>query len=310
MRSGCAILLNLRSRTLQKNPRRIDRIRTAFGNRGPVLLPRDLSELPTAISELQRARPEFFFVCGGDGTIHQTITALVHGYGDDPLPKIVILPAGTMNTIDRGLNGSGDPLCRIERIVAHIDQELPLSSIRRHPIALNDRYGFIFAVGGFASFIERYSAVPVPTPQRAIAMLTRISVSSLIGGSYAKELFPMFQASLRIDGQELPTEGVTTVSASAIRHLGFGFRPFPGAEGGDGAFGFLVLTDSPRAFLPHLCRLYRGKPIESPTLRQEVARELVIRTDREIVSMADGELFPPRKEFTLRVGPALDFVTG
>jgi diacylglycerol kinase (ATP) len=311
MSSPPVILINPNSRKVRREKDLLPALREITHNRAELLETRTLSELPAAMANLHRQRPDLLFVCGGDGTVRATLTELIHTYGRDPLPKIALLRAGTMNTVAEGLGIHTSPLAQLERVLARCDRKLPLSSLLRHPLKINDSFGFIFAIGGFSNFIQRYSKRPDPSPARALWMLTRTTLSSLFHGPYVRALFPRFSTTLRVNQQPfLENVPVVTVAASAIRHIGFGFQPFTYAEGDNGEFGVLTLLTSPRAFLPHLLQIYRGCPFESRTIRQGAARELLIRVDVPTSPMIDGDLLEPRKEFALEVGPAVDFVLG
>jgi diacylglycerol kinase (ATP) len=309
MPARCALLLNLHSRRVRRDPSLLPSLGGTFGDRGPFLALRDPSELQPALEEILRFRPDLLFVCGGDGTLRQTLSGLIRAYGDTPLPKVAILKTGTMNTVAGGLGIRRSAIPQLTSLLARPDGPFP--SVKLHPLSIDGTHGFIFAVGGFSDFITRYAAVPDPSPLRAVRMLARTTISSLLGTSYARSIFPPFRARIRTDGKPFPGPlDVTTISASAVRHIGFGFRPFAQAEGPTGEFAALILRSSPTSLLRHFLAIRRGRPIRSRTIEQFAASELAIELESERTPMVDGDLLPPRKEFALRRGPAVDFVTG
>jgi diacylglycerol kinase family enzyme len=261
------------------------------------------------MAKIRDSRPDLLFICGGDGTLRRTVSGLLRAYGDSPLPKIAILTGGTMNTVAAALGIRKGPSAFLRSVIEGCDPPLPIASRRIHPLAYDGGHGFIFAVGGFSNFIARYSAVPDPSPLRAFGMLTRTTASAFFGLPYSRAMFPPFAARIRIDGRLVP-ELPTVIAASAFRHIGFGFRPFAHAEGPGGDFGTLLLRGSPAALLPHFAKIRRGEPLGDPAIGQFPASDLRIEVDSPLPPMIDGDLLPPRKEFALRRGPALDFVTG
>ena len=306
-----AVLVNLHSRNVRRDPAFLPALREMFQNRGPFLALQNPTELSSAFSEIRKRRTDLLFVCGGDGTLRQTVSELIRAYGNTPAPKIAILKTGTMNTVAAGLGIRSSALSQFRWILERCDRALPLPSQLLRPLAINDSHGFIFAVGGFANFIARYTEAADPSPYRAFWMLTRTTVSALFGTSYSRTLFAPFVADIWKD--QKPLQGrtpLTTISASAIRHIGFGFKPYAQAEGPTEEFGTLILQASPRSLVPHLRKIRRGLPIHGSSFEQSSAHEMRIELDRELSPMVDGDLLPPRKEFTLRSGPALDFVTG
>ena len=84
---------------------------------------------------------------GGDGTNHQTISGLVHTYGDAKLPYFAMLRGGTMNTV---ANSFGIPRHRPETLLSLYQQAYARRSIRpmrfveRNVLRVADHCGFIF----------------------------------------------------------------------------------------------------------------------------------------------------------------------
>jgi diacylglycerol kinase (ATP) len=303
-----AVVANVHSRKIRKDSGLLLSLRETFRDHGPFLALNHPSELPATLKEIRQLRPDVLFICGGDGTLRQTLGELIRTYGDAPLPKIAILKTGTMNTVAGSL---GVRLPALPQLRAILSRAFPLPSVRLHLLEIDGTYGFIFAVGGFSNFIAQYAAVADPSPSRAIRMLTHATLSSIFRTPYARALFPTFRARLGKNGAPFSDPcPVTTVGASAIRHIGFGFKPFAHAEGPEGEFGALILRASPAALVPHLFAIRRGRPIRSRTIQQFSAASLRIELDSPLSPMVDGDLLPPRKEFALRRGPALDFVTG
>ena len=141
-------------------------------------------------------------------------------------------------------------------------------------------------------------------------MLTRTSLSAVVGGDYSRSLYEPFAASIQKDGAPMSGSPYTNISASAVRHIGFGFKPYVGAEGPGGRFSVLTMRESPRTLVRNLHKLRKGLRIEDPRIDQSVAAELRIELENEMRPMVDGDLLEPRKEFTLRIGPAVDLITG
>lgn len=306
-----ALIVNAHSRRIRKDSSFQARLQKHFHGRGPFFALKSPDELAPTLSEIRKVRPDILFICGGDGTLRQTIHELIKQYRTDPFPRIAILKTGTMNTVATGLGVNRSAHNQLKWILTRLDRSLPLPIRTIHPLRIDDTHGFIFAIGGFTNFIAQYSATSDPSPLRALWMLGRATISGLCKSSYAASLFPSFLANVsRGDRMVLSQAGVTTISASAIRHIGFGFHPYAQAEGSAGDFGALILRESPTSLLSSAGKIYRGAPIRSASILQFSAPELLIELHSELVPMVDGDLLKPRKEFALSRGPAVHFISG
>ncbi len=275
------------------------------------MMSRSPSELPTALQDVLRARPDTLFICGGDGTLRQTLTRLLVTYGATQLPRIAILRGGTMNTVATSVGIFRPPLPHLKVLLDRYDQSLSFSIARRHLLKVNQHYGFIFAIGGFANFIEYYQSQKNPSQLIAIKLLSQTIGSAMVGGEFSKSMFKKFPIHLWQDNKLLiQGSQVTTVSAATIRNIGFGFKPYYGAEDPDGRFGLLILKEPPRNLVFHLFQMYRGELIYDPTLLQLPSREVLVKTSTPMRPMLDGDILQAHKEFSISVGPSLDLIVG
>jgi diacylglycerol kinase (ATP) len=306
-----ALIVNRHSRMARKNPHYIENLERAFGDRGPFIASQTPSELPAAISDMIRASPNVVFISGGDGTLRQTLSHLITGYGNLPLPKIAVLRGGTMNTVATSLDIHRDPIEQLEYVLYRHDRGEPMLSCQRTLLNVNGHYGFIFALGGFSKFIEKYQTNPDPTPRYAFKLLSRTIFSILKGGFFARSFFSEFDVNIWRDQQPWLLETkVTNVSASATRHIGFHFKPYFGAEEAGGTFGVLIFKNLPRRLIFHLPKIYMGKPISDPTVLQVPAHDLLIKVNEPMRPMLDGDILKADQTFRIQNGPELTMVQG
>ena len=308
---GPALLMNVHSRTIRRNTGLLEKVEATFGERGPFVTSRSPNELPTLMADLYRYKPSVLFVYGGDGTLRQTLTHLIATYGKNPLPLIAILRGGTMNTVATSIGIVDPPLRHLRHLVERIDRGIPLKTVQRNLLEVNHHYGFIFAIGGFARFIEYYVENKDPTPWYGFKLLTQTTLSALAGGPLSKAIFKEFTVNLWRDSQPLLQQaGVTNIAAASIRHIGFNFKPFWGAEEPGGGFGLLVFRKIPTRLLFHLPRFYLGKPVSDPSFLQLPAHDALIHVEHAMRPMLDGDLLNASKEFSIRSGPTLEWVVG
>lgn len=119
-----------------------------------------LEEVPDALDELlQKHAITVLGICGGDGTIHHAINALLARWPWDtqsdgparPCPPLLLLRGGTLNLLARTFRIEGEPktlLLRLASIWKGLSFEaLPLRSLRLLRLdtpTLGHRYGYIF----------------------------------------------------------------------------------------------------------------------------------------------------------------------
>lgn len=215
-----SLIINSRARANYRHPNRMGVLAEALGKSDRVAVTRSIKELERTSAELAADRPEIIAICGGDGTLHQTLTALIHSYGDRPLPAVAILPGGAMNIVATSLGIRGDPVDHLRALV-ELKRRCGLESVRteepgepstagqlvevfEHPLLqIEERYGFMFGTGVIHDFLEAYYATGQPSRMTAARLLLRAAASTLVGGSFSRRLCQPLHASVEADGQGL-----------------------------------------------------------------------------------------------------------
>jgi len=304
-----ALLINLHCRGARRQPDLVRKLDAAFARRGPFVVSQNPTELPEALATIRKFDPEVLFICGGDGTLQQAMTHLVKTYGENPLPKIAILPAGTMNVVAQCVGIRSSPVKQLQRLLARHARSTSATAVRRRLLEVNEHFGFVCAIGGFSRLIEHYCDHASPTRLRGFALVARATLSAAANGGFAKKIFGHFTASVWADGKPVfENASVTNVAAASIRHIGFGFKPFLLADQPQGGFGMLVFKSRPRSLLFHLPRLRMGRPIADSNLLQLPARSAVVKLAAPMRPMLDGDLLAAADEIRFRSGPWIDFV--
>src|SRR5215813_8042062 len=115
--SGIGVVVNPFAGRNRRAGGRVLRLGDVLGAHGWVRETRSLTHLADVAAECRDRAVDLLGVCGGDGTMARTLSALVHAYGSDTLPGILPLRGGTMNTIARSM---GCPAWQPERMLAEI----------------------------------------------------------------------------------------------------------------------------------------------------------------------------------------------
>ena len=264
--SGIGVVVNPHAGRNRRSGDRVDRLGDVLGAHGWVRETASLEHLADVAAECRARAVDVLGVCGGDGTLARTLSALVRVYGSDALPDIVPLRAGTVNTIARAM---GCPAWQPERMLAEIvatyRRGRPLDATEHQLAKVNGKdYGFMFGAGVPVAFLRRYYAQPQQGKRAAARTLGRLIVSVLLRGPIARSMFAPMPAVLRCDGVRVPFDDYTVIYASTIEDIGLGFRPTYRARERPGHMHVFAGTIGPGEFVR--CAV-TGEPIQLPDLR-------------------------------------------
>jgi len=84
------------------------------------------------------------------------------------------------------------PAEQLRLILSKMDAGEPLVTSRRALLEVNGNYGFIFGLGGFSRFIEKYQTEPDPTMFYAFSLVAKTVFSALCKGPLASTIFAKF----------------------------------------------------------------------------------------------------------------------
>jgi diacylglycerol kinase family enzyme len=131
-----------------------------------------IAQIPEALEYLIKVQKATVIgICGGDGTIHHVINALIHYWRTEQNhlnrssapPPILLLRGGTLNILARAIRIEGNPTRLLRRFLRRFDRkmisQLPLTGI--HLLSVQSqkqppRYGFVFGSEITAHCLELY----------------------------------------------------------------------------------------------------------------------------------------------------------
>lgn len=309
---GIGIVNNPRSRRNRRRPRIARRLREALGDDGQVLDASTPEELGRALEAFRASRVDLLGVNGGDGTLHFVLTAALRVFGGEPLPRLLLLPGGALNTVARGNGVRGGPERVLRRALAHRRRGLPLRTVERDLLRVRadggePTFGFLFGTGSIVSFLEAYYANGNPRPATAALLVARGLASALVNGRLAAALTRRERLRVTTDGDEWPDGSYLTVAAGTTPDIGLGFLAFHRCAEQPGFFHAVGVTGS----LPQLAlaapRLRRGAPWRRRLAQDEVARALVVEGDRPRFTV-DGDLYEAERTVSVETGPGIEIV--
>jgi diacylglycerol kinase (ATP) len=305
---GIAVVTNPRSRRNLRDPRLAGQLAYVLGSKGEVAQPKDRAELADTCRRFRDAGVDVLAVNGGDGTTHTILTALLQVWGDAPLPAVALLRGGTMNTVAASIGIKGSPAELLGRLVAQYHSGEPIGSVERNLLRVSGevpQYGFLFGNGLISNYLEVYYEGSEPSPTKAAMVLARGILSACVGGALIQRLTRRAEVEVTAGDEVWPWKDYLTVAAGTADNVGLGFKPFFQASRHPGHLHALGIACTAPQFILELPRVRLGRPLQSPDVGQAVVTRLLLRADRPIAYMVDGDFHVGGQSLEVTVGPRL-----
>jgi diacylglycerol kinase family enzyme len=305
--SGIGVVVNPHAGRNRRSGDRADRLGDVLGAHGWVRETASLAHLDAVAVECRARSVDVLGVCGGDGTLARTLSALVRVYGTETLPGIVPLRAGTMNTIARAMGcPSWQPERMLAEIVATYRRGRPLDAAEHQLAQVNAHdYGFMVGAGVPVAFLRHYYEQPRQGAASAARTLLRLIASALRRGAVASHMFAPMAAAVWCDGVRIPFHEYTVIYASTIEDIGLGFRPTYRARERPGHVHVFAGAIGLGEFVRTLPAIKRGRPTGSPNVYDELARTVYVEFRQPTFYMVDGEIMEPTARLTIAPGPVV-----
>lgn len=218
------VLVNARAHRARKDPALAERLRRIAGDRGRVIVTHAPGEVTDALASAGSLESTIVAICGGDGAGMFGLSALRKLAGEQAMPPVALLPAGTVNTVARSMGIRGGPEQVLGGIVRRLDAEERLQSRLHLSLVANERVGFIFGAGLVSSFFTLYNENAAAGRLWAAAQIGRIFAGSFLGSPFAKRIMSPVPARLTVDGKPSALTQVTLLLASTLVDVGLGLK--------------------------------------------------------------------------------------
>jgi len=306
---GIGIIHNPFARGNLKRPRVAEKLRRLLGNEGIVVETRNINELPGVAEKFLQDGIEIIAVNGGDGTLHLTLTAFIQVYGDKPLPKLMSLRGGTMNTMSTSLKLKGATLEICAKAAERYRRGESFELLDQPLVCLNGKYGFMTGSGLATNFLEAYYSGTNTGPIEGAKVVAKAVLSAIGRTEYVKKLFALAQAEVVVDGEKVPFEEFTAILGCSIVEIGLGFKPTPRAYDQPGRFHFVATKIPPMGVVRRLHLLHQGKDIVHPDFFSRLAQRAEIRPKQDRFRYTiDGELYDTEEPIVMSPGPTVKVV--
>jgi diacylglycerol kinase (ATP) len=311
--AGIGLLLNPRAKRHAQDPTLADRLTAQMGGDGVVRTAGSFDELAEVVEDFKRLGIELVASAGGDGTNHQTISGLVHTYGDAKLPYFAMLRGGTMNTV---ANSFGIPRHRPETLLSLYQQAYarrsiqPMRFVERNVLRVADHCGFIFGTGAIYGFIAEYNRREERSPGWAAQVLGRALVSAVIGGNTIRRVAQRWEGGVEFDdGSAFPQRDYLTVGASTCGQIGLGFKPFYRSGEQPDRFHMLGIYGSAGNIIRGLPNVWRGVPLGGHKSYEKLtARAILDPLKGRVRYSLDGDVYEHVGKLEISCGPRIRIV--
>lgn len=241
-----------------------------------VLMPEGLTAMRDQLAALCTNGPTTLIACGGDGTVHQVLQAVVPSGS-----RLGIIPAGTGNDIARSL---GIPIKNLNLYLKNLGRLITHDTTRRVDVAelMHDGVKH-WALGVISAGFD--SAVN----ERADRM-NRLSGTTRYIAALLAELidFRMHDYRLRIDEHEVAGAALLVAVGNGPGYGG-GMKICPSADMTDGLLDITWVDKGPRrTVLRVFPRIYSGAHVHHPLVTTYQAREIEIDAPGAVI-YADGD---------------------
>ena len=288
-----AVIINPNAHGNSKVPGRLADFQKRIGDAGEVHLTNHTSDLPTVCRDLAASDCDLIGICGGDGTNHLVITDLIKAYESvtRPLPAIVFLRGGSMNTIGWNVGVRKNAEESIDLLVRKIRDGGEFKTIPLGTMKINDRYGFFYGNGYAANWLKEYYGNTKTGAMRAVETTMQSIASVLTGKGMFERIRKQFDADVTIDGVAVPFYTHGMIFASCIEYIGILFRPLYRARERADRFHVIDTALLPKEILFQLNRFFIGKPMRGRCHVDTLAQQMEIRATCPLTYTIDGELY-------------------
>lgn len=305
------VISNPEARKNLQNPRMISIIRRILGVYAIVIETPTVNDIPEAIKTFYEKEVEIIAINGGDGTFSAVITVIIDVYKDKPLPKILLLCAGTMNTMTKSIGIYDKTINLVIKLAEHIKNWGIFNendTVKQPLIKCGNLYGTMTGLGLAATFLDAYDAGIYTGWIQASYVIARALGSAAVRGYYVKHLFEPARCGIIVNGKELPPKEFTGILGCTIREIGLGFTPTPRAYEKPGYFHFIAANIEYWQLVPQIPNIWLGKEIRHKRVFSTITDRVIIMPFEEILYMIDGGVYRTREQIVMEIGPTIELI--
>ena len=296
------LLLNSQAKKSQRYPKLVKKMIEAFPQPSHVWRPQNLHELSLVTRKILDEQFDYVFIFGGDGTFRVAVESFLNHQSEKDLPIFIVLQGGTGNLYSMNFYGRRHPLRFMQKVLQKINLEEKIPTRRLNVLKINQTYGFIFAIGGIANFVEYYLNYKKRSITLGLWISIKILISFLAGSALYQKLFPAINLDIIKDGQEKMELKCTGISCAAID--GYLLRPYLDIETNQ-KFSVLTFHRSPIALFRWIPAMLAKKKFSSRHIEQSNAQTIEIISPHPLQPMVDGDMLSKTSHIKIELGPEI-----
>ncbi len=302
-------IVNMQARQLRRNASLLRAFRRVAEGRCVMHETNSLQQLADCSDIIARERPDLVLIAGGDGSLTAGLSALSERLGDDGLPAIAPIPAGTAGTVGRNWGIVGRPIARVQRLLSGppeiaLKPTLAIESFNAQEDVTERRLGFIVGTGLIARFFRLYYAAGAPGYSGSAKVAAHIFLSSLVKGAKAREVLTPMPCRLTVDGVEQKAQAWSLICASVVKNLGLHMM-LTYRAGEAPSMPHLVASCLPPGQLgPRAPLVLAGRPLGGKGHVDTLVTDSTIRFAKRDAFVLDGDLIEAHG-FHVRAGPMI-----
>ena len=269
---------------------RYERLAAVLGDEGQIYQTRVPEEIQPIADKLVRQDIEILAVCGGDGTLHHTLTAFIRAWGGEFPPVLLPLKGGAMNTIYKSVGCKYGAEQNLSGIIEKRKRGEPLEIARRNILNVSGRYAFLFGNGIGANILDHYYKGPYDGVRQALHTAFDVITAPIFRTADYERLYGRLQIEGSIDGAPVEFRDMLAVIMGTVRDVGIGARPFYRAEEKEGMFQAIFMGFGTMQAVANAFQLFRARPFKG-LVKDELCRRATIRSETPFRYFLDGEIY-------------------
>lgn len=307
------VIANTNARSYRRDPSLLAAIQKVSADKAEVHATNHVDDLGAICARIVERGSDLVVISGGDGSFMNGVTALARVFEPRPLPRIALLPGGTVATVARNFGLEGSPVELLQRLFSRPDdftttRNMTLRVRQTLGAETIERIGFMFGTGLVARFMDIYYANGALGYAGAARITARIVVDSLYGGPYARRVLTPMPCTIDADGARLEGDRWSLICAAAIRKLGIGMNITYRAGENLERVHLIASRLQPRALGPRVALVLLDRPIGGAGHIDDLFRSFTVHFAPEGPYVLDGDMLRA-SEVHVSAGPPLDLVS-
>lgn len=306
--AGIVIIHNPFARGNIRRPWIADKLRATMGDCGELIITRNIDQVPEVAAQCLKNQTEYLGVNGGDGSLHLVLSAFVNVYKEHPLPVIIVLRGGTMNTLANSVKIKGKTVGILRNVIQKYKARQPIEAQKQQLVRLNDKYGFMTGAGVPPNFLAAYYSGTSTGPWQGVKVILHTIGSAIVQGPFVKFMAQPAHCTINVDGEEIPPRYFTGILGCTIREVGLGITPTPRANDKPGHFQFIATTMTAAQIIKNIPNLWLARDIYHHDLFSRITKKARIVPLENMRYMIDGELYETEAPIDYECGPTIEMV--